>query len=69
MNIDYHRYRVKMNIVTDDFLYDPRKANTQLPMLYANLLFDNLRFFLSPCEDNNEKSIGFYSQLLTKFTG
>jgi hypothetical protein len=47
VNIDYHRYQVKMDIVTDDFLYDPRKTNTKFPILYANLLFDNLRSLLS----------------------
>ncbi len=69
VNIDYHRHRIKMDIVTDDSFYDPKKVNTHLPLLYANLLFDNLKSFLSSCVDNDEKSIGFYSQLLTKFTG
>jgi hypothetical protein len=69
VDIDYHRHRVKMDIVTDDSVYDPTKVNTQLPILYANLLFDNLRSFLSSCIDKDEKSIGFYSHLLTKFTG
>ncbi|MFD0796163.1 hypothetical protein ACFQZJ_01725 [Maribacter chungangensis] len=69
VNIDYHRHRVKMDIVTDDTFYDPKKVNTHLPILYTNLLFDNLKSFLSSCIDNDEKSIGFYSQLLTSFTG
>ncbi|MFT6795003.1 MAG: hypothetical protein ACJART_000134 [Maribacter sp.] len=69
VNIDYHRHRIKMDIVTDDSFYDPKKVNTHLPLLYANLLFDNLKSFLSSCVDKDEKSIGFYSQLLTKFTG
>ncbi|MFT6369728.1 MAG: hypothetical protein ACJAWH_000808 [Maribacter sp.] len=67
VNIDYHRHRVKMDIVTDDSFYDTKKVNTYLPILYANLLFDNLRNFLGSCLDKDEKSIGFYSQLLTKF--
>lgn len=69
VNIDYHRHRVKMDIVTDDSLYDPKKANTYLPILYTNLLFDNLKSFLSSCIDMDEKSIGFYSQLLSNYTG
>lgn len=68
VNIDYHRHRVKMDIVTDDSVYNPKTVNTQLPILYANLLFENLRSFLRSCVDKDEKSIGFYSQLLTKFT-
>jgi hypothetical protein len=69
VNIECHRHRIKMDIVKDDSFYDPKKANPQLPILYANLLFDNLSSFLSSCVDKNEKSIGFYSQLLTKLTG
>ena len=68
VSIDYHRHRVKMDIVTDDSLYDPKKANTESPILYTNLLFDNLRNFLRSCIDKDEKSIGFYSQLLNNFT-
>lgn len=69
VHIDYHRHRVKMDIVTDDSLYDPKRINTHLPILYTNLLFDNLKSFLSSCVDKDDKSIGFYSQLLTSFTG
>lgn len=69
VSIDYHRHRVKMDIVTDDSMYHPNKVNTHLPILYTNLLFDNLKSFLSSCIDKDEKSIGFYSQLLTSFTG
>jgi hypothetical protein len=57
-----------MDIVTDDSFYKPNKVNTHLPILYTNLLFDNLRSFLTSCIDRDEKSIGFYSQLLTRFT-
>ncbi len=69
VHIDYHRHRVQMDIVTDDSFYKPNKVNTHLPILYTNLLFDNLRSFLTSCIDMDEKSIGFYSQLLTRFTG
>src|SRR6056297_1963383 len=69
VSIDYHRHRIKMDVVTDDSIYDPKKVNTHLPILYTNLLFDNLKNFLSSCIDRDERSIGFYSQLLTSFTG
>ena len=69
VHIDDHRHRVQMDIVTDDSFYKPNKVNTHLPILYTNLLFDNLRSFLTSCIDMDEKSIGFYSQLLTRFTG
>lgn len=69
VHIDYHRHRVQMDIVTDDSFYNPNKINTHLPMLYTNLLFDNLRSFLASCIDMDERSIGFYSQLLIRFTG
>jgi hypothetical protein len=68
VHIDYHRHRVQMDIVTDDSFYKPNKVNTHLPILYTNLLFDNLRSFLTSCIDRDEKSIGFYSQLLTCYT-
>ena len=68
VHIDYHRHRVQMDIVTDDSFYKPNKVNTHLPILHTNLLFDNLRSFLTSCIDRDEKSIGFYSQLLTRFT-
>lgn len=69
VDIDYHRHRVKMDIVTDDAMYHPNKVNTHLPILYTNLLFDNLKTFLRSCIDKDDKSIGFYSQLLSAFTG
>ncbi len=69
VSIDYHRNRVKMDIVTDDSYYHPRKVNTYLPTLYTNLIFNNLSSFLTSCVDRDEKSIGFYSQLLNRFTG
>lgn len=68
VRIDYHRHRIKLDIVTDDASYNPKKVNTDLPILYTNLLFDNLGSFLNSCVDKDDKSIGFYSQLITNYS-
>lgn len=68
VSIDYHRHRIKMDIVMDDKVYNPRKANTFLPTLYTNLLFNNLKKFLGSCIEIDDKSIGFYAQLINTFT-
>ena len=65
VSIDYHRNRIEMYIVIDNKAYDPRKVNTYLPILYTNLLFNNLKEFLTLCIEKDQKSIGFYAQLLT----
>ena len=67
VTIDYHRHRIKMEVVQDDSLYDPKTVNTYLPTIYTNLLFKSLRKFLSSCIEKDNKSIGFYTQLLTSF--
>ncbi|MGB5554881.1 MAG: hypothetical protein WBM83_09510 [Flavobacteriaceae bacterium] len=68
VSIDYHRKRVEMDIVIDDASYNPRKVNTNLPTLHANLLFKNLKDFLKSCIDQDAKSIGFYASLIRSFT-
>ena len=68
VSIDYHRKRVKMDIIMDDSDYDPQKVNTYIPTLYTNLLFKNLKNFLKSCIEKDDKSIGFYAQLLRSFT-
>ncbi|WP_425235501.1 hypothetical protein [Ulvibacterium sp.] len=68
VSIDYHRKRVKMDIIMDDTSYDPKKVNLSLPTLHANLLFKNLKDFLSSCVDKDSKSLGFYAGLLRTFT-
>ena len=67
VSIDYHRKRVEMDIVVDDNAYDPKKINTQIPILHANLLFSNLNDFLKSCIDNDSKSLAIYSRLLKSF--
>lgn len=66
--IDYHRQRIKMNIVMDESRYSPGKVNTNLPLLPTNLIYDNLRTFLKSCIDTDKRSLGFYAQLLRAFT-
>ncbi|WP_422082364.1 hypothetical protein [Ulvibacterium sp.] len=68
VSIDYHRKRVKMDIVMDDTYYDPKKVNLYLPMLHANLFFKNLKAFLKSCIEGDSKSLGFYAGLLRSFT-
>lgn len=67
VSIDYHRKRVKMDIVVDDKAYDPKKVNTNVPTLYANLLFLNLTEFLKSCIDRDSKSVAIYANLLKSF--
>ena len=68
VSIDYHRKRVEMEIVMDDKQYDPKKVNTYIPTLHANLLFKNLKDFLKSCIELDAKSLGFYAGLLRTFT-
>lgn len=63
--IDYHRHRVKMNIVMDENGYDPKTVNMNLVILPMNLFFKNLREFLKSCLEGDPKSIAFYAKLIT----
>ncbi|PIB37840.1 hypothetical protein [Maribacter sp. 4G9] len=67
VSIDYHRHRIKMDVLMDDTSYSPGKLNINLPILHINLLFDNLKSFLRNCIDKDSKSLGFYAQLLKNF--
>ena len=67
VSIDYHRKRVIMDIVMDDSCYDPKKVNSSLPILRANLLFKNLKEFLSSSLDKDNVSIAFYARLLRAY--
>ncbi|TLP76987.1 hypothetical protein [Maribacter sp. ACAM166] len=67
VTIDYHRHRIKMEVIQDDSLYDPKIVNTYLPTIYTNLLFKSLRKFLTTCVEKDNKSVGFYSQLLKSY--
>jgi len=67
VSIDYHRKRVKMDIIVDDKAYDPKKVNTHVPTLHANLLFKNLSEFLRSCIDKDSKSLAIYASLINSF--
>ena len=67
VSIDYHRKRVIMDIVMDDSSYDPMKVNSSLPLLRANLLFKNLKEFLSSSLDKDNVSIAFYARLIRTY--
>ncbi|MDX1768743.1 hypothetical protein [Arenibacter troitsensis] len=67
VSIDYHRKRVIMDIVMDDSCYDPKKVNSSLPILRANLLFKNLKEFLSSSLDKDNVSIAFYARLIRAY--
>lgn len=64
VSIDYHRHRVKMNIVMNENGYDPKTVNVDLTVLPMNLFFKNLRDFLKSCLEADAKSIAFYAKLI-----
>ena len=67
VSIDYHRQRVKMEIVLDDEAYDPKSTNSDLPTIPANFYFKNLCDFLKSCVSDDQKSLAFYSGILKTF--
>lgn len=62
--IDYHRHRVKLNLVIDENAYDPKTVNVNLAILPMNLFFKNLRDFLKSCLESDAKSLAFYAKLI-----
>tara|TARA_R110000868_G_scaffold28633_2_gene107161 strand:+ start:10841 stop:11215 length:375 start_codon:yes stop_codon:yes gene_type:complete len=68
VSIDYHRNRVEMDIVLDDTVYDPKKVNTFIPTVHANLLFQNLNDFLKASLDKDTRSLAFYASLLRYYS-
>ena len=68
VSIDYHRHRIQMDIVMDDTAYETGKININLPVLHTNLIFKNLKVFLRSCIEKDDKSVGFYAQLLNALT-
>lgn len=68
VSIDYHRHRIKMDIIMDDTAYKAGKININIPVLHTNLMFKNLKTFLRSCIEKDDKSIGFYAQLLNVIT-
>jgi len=68
VKIDYHRHRVKMNIVIDDSMYDPKIVNNELSVLPTNMYFISLTAFLKSCIEHDRKSLAFYVKILKDFT-
>lgn len=68
VKIDYHRRRIKMNIVLDDQAYDPKTVNVNLKTLHMNLFFMNMCAFLKSCIEQDNKSLAFYAKLVQDFS-
>lgn len=67
VSIDYHRRRIEMEIIMSDTEYDPKTVNLYMHTLHANLWFRNLSDFLKSCIDKDNKSLAFYSSLLSSY--
>ncbi|MEP5615259.1 MAG: hypothetical protein ABJP76_04055 [Flavobacteriaceae bacterium] len=46
VEIDYHRHRVKMDVVLNDYDYDPKIINTVVHTVPVNLFYQDLSIFL-----------------------
>ena len=68
VDIDYHRKRVKMDLVMDDSQYQPNTVNTHLATIPANFFFNDLCDFLRSCISDDNNSLAFYAGLLKTFT-
>ena len=68
VQIDYHRKRVKMDIIMDDKMYDPQSVNIHLATFPANFFFKDLCDFLKSCLEKDSKSLAFYAGLLRSYT-
>ncbi|MFS4418474.1 hypothetical protein [Maribacter sp. 2307ULW6-5] len=68
VEMDYHRNRVKMNIVMDENAFSHKKVVTDLEVLPTNMIYANLRQFLTSCIDTNDQNLGFYARLLRSFS-
>ena len=62
--IDYHRRRVKMNLVVDDQAYNPEEVNIDIPVMPMNLYYLDLTSFLRSCVEEDDKSLAFYARLI-----
>ncbi|MEO9510931.1 MAG: hypothetical protein ABJN84_12790 [Flavobacteriaceae bacterium] len=68
VEIDYHRHRVKMDVVLNDYDYDPKIINTVVHTVPVNLFYQDLSIFLRSCLLKDVKSLAFYATLLRKHT-
>ncbi len=69
VEIDYHRHRIKMDVVLDDYDYDPKIINTVVPTVPVNLFYKDLSAFLKSCLMEDIKTLAFYAGLLKQYTG
>jgi hypothetical protein len=67
VDIDYHRKRVTLEVVSDEEAYHPGRLNINLPTFRANLIFGNLKEFLKSCVETDNKSLAFYAWLLRTY--
>ena len=68
ITIDYHRRRIRMNVIMNEKNYTPNTVNLNLDVLPMNLFFKNLGDFLNSCLESDPKSLAFYAKLLQDFT-
>lgn len=68
VEIDYHRHRVKMDVVLNDEDYNHSTINTVVQTIPVNLFYKDLAVFLRSCLLKDVKSLAFYACLLQKHT-
>ncbi|KQC30343.1 hypothetical protein [Flagellimonas eckloniae] len=68
VEIDYHRQRIKMDVVLNDQEYDPNTINLVVCTIPVNLFYKDLASFLRSCLLKDVKSLAFYASLLRKHT-
>lgn len=68
VEIDYHRHRIKMDVVLDDKEYDPSTINMVVSTVPVNLFYKKLDTFLKSCLLEDVKSLAFYAGLLRRYT-
>ncbi|NKI30885.1 hypothetical protein [Croceivirga thetidis] len=66
--IDYHRHRVKMDIIINEEDYQPQKINMILATVPMNIFFKDLADFLKSCLDSDVKNLAFYARLIRFYT-
>lgn len=68
VEIDYHRHRIKMDVVLNDQEYDPKTINIVVSTIPVNLFYKDLASFLRSCLSKDVKSLAFYASLLRQHT-
>lgn len=68
VEIDYHKHRIKMDVVLNDQEYNPKTINMVIPTMPVNLFYKDLCSFLKSCLQKDVKSLAFYAALLRQHT-